>query len=234
MRLSNKKTPPGALKIRNIINALEREYGVPERDPDDKEDPLEQLVRTILSQNTNDLNRDRAFESLHERFSSWDGVVKARPSAVEAAIRVGGLAEQKSRRIQAVLRWVKDKFGEYSLEGLKNIPPEEAHDMLISLDGVGPKTAAIVMLFSLGEPFFPVDTHVHRVTGRLGLLPEGADAGKAHGILAKLIPAEKYYSGHLNFIAHGKKICSARKPKCSQCVMITFCPWPAKHKSEYI
>ena len=229
IKVSKKVSLTGTRKIRYIIKALESAYGIPRPDPD-KVDPLDELILTILSQNTNDLNRDRAFRNLRERFPAWKDVAQAKTSSIEAAIRVGGLAEQKSRRIKAALGWVKRRFGDYSLEGLKGLPSHEVYNMLTSLEGVGPKTASIVLLFSLGRPFFPVDTHIHRVTTRLGLLPERTDASRAHEILKEVFPEEKYYSIHLNIIAHGRKICVARNPKCSLCVLRQLCPWPEKHK----
>lgn len=227
--MSKKETQKSALRVIRIIRELEKEYGVPKPDPYRKEDPLDALVLTILSQNTNDLNRDRAFEELRKRFPTWEDVAGARTASVEAAIRIGGLAGQKSRRLQDALNWVKRRFGEYSLEGLRDLPSGEVYDMLTALEGVGPKTASIVLLFSLGRPYFPVDTHIHRVTARLGLTPENADANKAHEILKDVFPKEKYFPVHLNIIAHGRKICSARNPKCAQCILRKLCPWPEKH-----
>lgn len=209
-------------KTERIIQLLEKEYGIPKRS-EKQEDPLEELVRTILSQNTNDTNRDRALKSLNENFASWEDVANADHDAVAQAIRIGGLAEQKAKRIQSALRWTYDKFGEYSLRALKNLPANEVYEMLRKLDGVGPKTAAIVMLFSLGKPYFPVDTHIHRVTTRLGLLPDKTDAQKAHEILAELVRKDKYYSAHLNLITHGRRVCSARKPACGKCVLVNLC-----------
>lgn len=232
--VSKQITLPKAKKVNEIIKLLENEYGVQEPEQFREEDPSELLVLTILSQNTNDVNRDRAYESLRAKFPTWEAVARARPNAIKSAIRVGGLAEQKSRRIIAALKWIKGRFGEYSLEALRELPSEEVYEMLTSLDGVGPKTASIVLLFSLGRPYFPVDTHIHRVTTRLGLVPEKADAVKAHDILGKAFPKEKYFSAHLNIIAHGRKICVARKPKCSKCVLIKLCPWPVKHPKEHV
>lgn len=231
--MSKKVTLPRTTRVSKIIRELEREYGVPKPEPHRRADPLDELVLTILSQNTNDVNRDRAFDSLRERFPTWEDVAKARNSSVEAAIRVGGLAEQKSSRLQAALEWIRQRFGEYSLEGLRDLPSEEVYDLLTALEGVGPKTASIVLLFSLGRPYFPVDTHIHRVTTRLGLTPQKADANKAHEILKDVFPKEKYFSIHLNIIAHGRKICSARSPKCSACALRKLCPWPEKHPREH-
>lgn len=211
-------------KAKKIIQILEKEYGIPKRETE-QDDPLEELVRTILSQNTNDINRDRALKSLHKHFLSWKDVVEADHNAVAEAIRVGGLADQKARRIQSALRWAYEKFGDYSLKPLKTMPADEVYDMLRSLDGVGPKTSAIVMLFSLGKPYFPVDTHIHRVATRLGLLPDNTNAEKAHEILSELVSKKKYYSAHLNLITHGRRVCLARKPACDECSLRKLCTW---------
>jgi len=218
----------------HIAKRLDDDYGVRHRERASGSDLLEVLILTILSQNTNDLNRDRAMENLKKHFPTWESVAKADRKKVEDAIRVGGLAHQKSARIQDVLLWVKKTFGRYSLEGLDKIPTSEARDMLMNLKGVGPKTAAIVLLFGLGRPLFPVDTHIHRVTTRLGLLPEGATAEKAHELLGALFPQKRYYSSHLNIIQHGKTICKARKPVCNSCVLIKTCHWPEKNPGMYV
>lgn len=184
--------------------------------------PVDELVSTILSQNTNDVNRDVAFERLRERFPSWEAVRDAPPEAVVEAIRPAGLANQKGPRIQNALRVLAEQHGELSLDFLADMPLEEAREWLVALPGVGPKTAAIVLLFALGRPAFPVDTHVHRVTGRLGLIPK-MSAEKAHLELEKIVPPEHYYAFHLNVIHHGRQVCQARKPKCNECALTAHC-----------
>lgn len=185
--------------------------------------PLDELISTILSQNTNDNNRDRAFDALRERFPSWEDVRDAAPQSVVDAIRPAGLANQKGPRIQAVLRQITQEQGTLNLDYLREQSPAAAMETLLQFKGVGPKTAAIVLLFSLDMPAFPVDTHIHRVTGRLGLRPERMNAEKAHGFLADLFPPETYYDVHLNIIRHGREVCHARKPACERCFLTDIC-----------
>ncbi len=190
--------------------------------------PLDELVSTILSQNTNDTNRDRAFDRLRARFPTWEAVRDADPEAVKDAIRIAGLANQKGPRIQAVLKEITEERGELSLTYLRDLPPGEVHDWLTAFKGVGPKTAAIVMLFSLDMPAFPVDTHIHRVSGRLGLRPQKASAEKSHAVLSELFPPDTYYDVHLNLIRHGREVCKAPKPLCEACTLTDLCPYYQK------
>lgn len=188
-------------------------------------DPVPELVSTILSQNTNDTNRDRAFVRLRERFSSWEQVRDAEVDDIIDAIRPAGLANQKGPRIQDALRFITEERGELDLEFLADWSLEEAKEWLSSIKGVGPKTAAIVLLFSLGKPAFPVDTHVHRVTKRLGLIDSKSSREKAHGELEQIVPPQDYYSFHLNVIRHGREICTSRKPHCQECVLRDLCDY---------
>ncbi|MFH1523596.1 MAG: endonuclease III [Chloroflexota bacterium] len=185
--------------------------------------PMDELISTILSQNTNDINRDRAFESLRESFPNWVIVRDADPESVVAAIRKAGLANQKGPRIQQVLREITAERGSLDLGFLNELPIEEARAWLIKFKGVGPKTAAIVLLFSLGRPAFPVDTHIYRVTGRVGLRPEKMTVEEAHVYLEKLFPPETYYAAHLNIIRLGREVCAARKPACERCPLREIC-----------
>lgn len=187
--------------------------------------PLDELVSTILSQNTNDTNRDRAFESLQERFPTWEAVRDAAPEAVIAAIRPAGLANQKGPRIQQMLRQITAERGALDLNFLSDLPLEEARAWLTRFKGVGPKTAAILLLFSLGRPAFPVDTHIYRVTGRIGLRPERMSVEEAHAHLERLFPPETYYAAHLNIIRLGREICAARKPHCPACPLRRICAY---------
>lgn len=208
---------------RKILARLEKQYGQPEwRNP---LPPIDELVSTILSQNTNDLNRDRAFEALRETFPTWEAVRQAPPEEVIEAIRPAGLANQKGPRIQAALADITRERGALELDFLRDLPPQEARDWLMRFKGVGPKTAAIIMLFSLDLPAFPVDTHVHRVSARLGLRPEKMSAEKAHDHLATLFPTESYAAAHLNLIRHGREICHARSPDCGRCFLTDLCPY---------
>jgi len=186
-------------------------------------DALTELVNTILSQNTNDRNRDRALAQLRAQFPTWEAVRTAPLAAVVAAIRVAGLAETKGTHIQAALQRITQERGELSLDFLQDMPVDAARAWLMASPGVGPKTAAIVLLFALGRPAFPVDTHVHRVTRRLGLIPATLSREKAHGALEALVPPALYYPLHLNLIAHGRQICHARAPKCAQCSLVAWC-----------
>lgn len=184
---------------------------------------LDELVSTILSQNTNDVNRDRAFAALRARFPTWEAVRDADPAAVIAAIRPAGLANQKGPRIQQVLRDITAERGSLDLSFLADWPLEEARRWLLRFKGVGPKTAAIVLCFSLGRPAFPVDTHIYRVTGRIGLRPATMSVEEAHRHLESLFPPETYYAAHLNLIRLGREICTARKPACERCPLERLC-----------
>lgn len=193
---------------------------------------LDELVSTILSQNTNDTNRDRAFELLRAKFPSWEAVREAETEAVIDAIRPAGLANQKGPRIQQVLRAITAERGDLDLQFLKTRPVEEARAWLTKFKGVGPKTAAIVLLFSLDLPAFPVDTHVHRVTGRLGLRPQKMSADDSHAHFEGLLLPETYYAAHLNLIRHGREVCHARNPECARCVLRRMCDFYQAHKES--
>jgi endonuclease-3 len=188
-------------------------------------DPVATLVSTILSQNTNDVNRDRAYARMQERFPTWEAVRDAPLEDLVEAVRPAGLAPTKAPRIQETLRRITAERGEMSLDFLTEADPEEARAWLLGIPGVGPKTAAIVLLFALGQPAFPVDTHVHRVTRRLGLIPDRTSREKAHDLLEDLTPSEIYYPFHLNLIAHGRAICHARNPQCARCLLQDECDY---------
>ena len=188
-------------------------------------DSISQLVSTILSQNTNDANRDLAYERLRARLPSWEQVRDADTAAVIDAIRPAGLANQKGPRIQEALRFITRERGELSIDFLAKWPVERARAWLSSINGVGPKTAAIVLLFSLGKPAFPVDTHIHRVTQRLGLIGPRVSREQAHEELAELVDPEDYYTFHLNVIRHGRQVCSSRAPRCHLCTLQDLCDY---------
>lgn len=189
--------------------------------------PLDELVSTILSQNTNDTNRDRAFESLIAKFPSWEQVRDAESQAIIAAIRPAGLANQKGPRIQNLLKEITKQRGSLDLSFLSEMSTDEARQWLLQFKGVGPKTAAIVLQFSLDKPAFPVDTHIYRVSGRLGIRPEKMNPEKAHEYLAALLPEETYYPAHLNLIRLGREICQARNPRCQECPLNDICSYYA-------
>jgi endonuclease III len=184
---------------------------------------IDELVSTILSQNTNDVNRDRAFNSLRAKFSTWEEVREADTIDIINAIRPAGLANQKGPRIQQVLRSITEERGNLDLSFLGDMPEDEAKAWLTKFNGVGPKTAAIVLCFSLGKHAFPVDTHVYRVTGRIGLRPEKMTVEQAHPHLESLFPPETYYAAHLNIIRLGREICTARRPFCEKCPIVKLC-----------
>ena len=201
-------------------------YGYP-----DWREPLpavDELVCTILSQNTNDRNRDLAYQRMRAALPTWEQVRDADPEQVMDAIRPAGLANQKGPRIQAVLRQITAERGSLDLSFLAGLPKEEALAWLTRFNGVGPKTASIVLQFSLGIPAFPVDTHIYRVSGRLGLRPEKMTVEQAHPHLAQLFPADEYGPAHLNLIRLGREICQARKPHCQVCPVREFCAYDQK------
>lgn len=190
--------------------------------------PVDELISTILSQNTNDINRDKAFNALRAHYPTWEAVRDAPAFDVVECIRVAGLANQKGPRIQQVLRQITQERGGLDLAFLSDLPLEEARSWLTKFNGVGPKTAAIVLCFSLGRPAFPVDTHVYRVTGRIGLRPEKMSVEDAHPYLEGIFPPETYYAAHLNIIRLGREICHARKPDCAACPLRDSCDFGQK------
>lgn len=211
------------VKIKKIARALEEHQGVPELE--EFEDPLDCLVKTILSQNTSDVNSGRAFHSLKSRFPAWEDVLRADEAEIAYAIRSGGLSKQKSRVIKGFLEWLKKEKGEVSLDFLKDMDDEEVISLLTKHRGIGLKTAYIVLAFALGRDVFPVDTHVLRISKRLGLLPPKTSADKAHRLLNPLIPEGKGFSFHVNLIRFGRTICTARNPKCHICPLTGLCDW---------
>ena len=187
-------------------------------------EPVAELVLTLLSQNTSDSNSGRAFIRLLNAFPDWPSLLDADVKAIERAIQPGGLAPTKAPRLQAMLREVRSRRDSFDLSFLREWPLEEARAWLRSLPGVGPKTAACVLLFALGMPALPVDTHVHRVAKRLGLLPERSTAEQAHELLEPMLTLEQVYPFHIQLIKHGRRTCTARRPKCPSCPLRTRCP----------
>lgn len=206
-----------------VSAALSELYGYPAWRP--SLPPLDELIDCILSQSTNDRNRDRAFAGLKARFAGWEQVMLAPTDAVIEAIRPAGLANQKGPRIQQVLRRIHDERGALNIDFLGSLPIEEAKAWLTALDGVGPKTAAIVLCFAFGRPAFPVDTHVHRLGQRIGFLPGGISAERAHDVMEAIVPPQDYYAFHLNLIRHGREICQARRPACERCPLTEHCDY---------
>lgn len=207
-------------KILPVVGALESFYGRPERAPGE---PLAVLVRGVLSQNTSDVNSGRAFRALMARFGDWQGVAAATERQIARAIRSGGLADQKAAAIGRIMDWLGRRGDGYSLAFLRPLDSSEAEAQLTGLKGVGIKTARLVLLFGFGRPVFVVDTHVHRVARRLGLIAENCGRGRAHTLLDALIPDDKKLTVHLNMISHGRRTCRARGPLCDGCPVRRWC-----------
>ena len=220
-------TPPASPAIlrrraRTVLSRLRTRFG--ELLPPRRSDPLEELILTVLSQHTSDVNAERAFESLRAALPTWEAVADASPRRVADAIRSGGLADTKAPRIQAILREVLERRGAFDLSHLADLSDEEARAELMSLPGVGPKTAAVVLSFSLGRDAMPVDTHVHRVTRRLGLVPEKTSAERADRLLHELVPDGLRTPLHVALIRLGREICKAPIPRCGVCPLNDICP----------
>jgi endonuclease-3 len=211
-----------ALSPGEIITRLSELYGEPVWRPHG--DPISELVLTILSQNTSDANSGRAFMRLRQCFPAWEAVLAAPTDEIESAIAVGGLARIKAPRIKAALEAVQEKRGGFDLEFLRDLPLHEAKAWLRELNGVGPKTAACVLMFALGRPALPVDTHVHRVAQRLGYVPATASPEKAHDILEGMLAPDDIYPFHIMLIKHGRRLCRAQRPLCEQCPLLEGCP----------
>jgi endonuclease-3 len=210
-------------RVRTIFNRLRKRFG--DLEPPRASDPLDELILTVLSQHTSDINADRAFADLRRAFpGGWGRIVAAPTGAVADAIRSGGLADSKAPRIQAILREVRRREGAFDLGRLGSMPDDEARDYLMSLPGVGPKTASVVLSFSLGRDALPVDTHVHRVSRRLGLIPPKASAERADRILHDLVPDGMRTPLHVALIRLGREICKAPTPRCRQCPLNDLCP----------
>ena len=207
-------------KITRVCEALNRCYG--RQEWTGREPVLDQLVLTILTQNTTAKNSDQAFACLRERFPVWKDVMLARWEDIADAIKVGGLANRKAPRIKKILEEIYERQGNLDLEWIADTPDEEAMDYLMAFDGVGRKTAACVLMFALCRPVMPVDTHVHRVATRLGLIDK-VSADKAHDLLQKQTPPERIYSLHVGLVLHGRQVCHAIRPECNRCILDKEC-----------
>jgi endonuclease III len=209
--------------VKHITQNLEAVYGVPINDS--PYDPLSELILTILSQSTSDINSRRAFESLKRRFPDWESARRGRLSSIAAAIKSGGLANSKSMTVKNALTEIKKRRGELDLSFLHTSPIEEAREFLTSLAGVGPKTAACVLLFACNKKIFPMDIHILRITKRIGLVPERFTDEQSHKRMEKLVPPKKHYSLHVNLIRHGRQICRPQNPKCDKCPLVEQCDY---------
>jgi endonuclease III len=209
-------------RVRTILKRLQARFG--ELVPPRAVDPLDELVLTVLSQHTSDLNAERAFGTLREVYPSWDRVVAAPAGSIADVIRSGGLADTKAPRIQAILREILEREGAYDLSRLTGLSDVDARAYLTSLPGIGPKTAAVVLSFALGRDAIPVDTHVHRVARRLGLVPDRASAERADRLLHDLVPDGLRTPLHVALIRLGREICKAPAPRCRQCPLRDLCP----------
>lgn len=207
-------------RLSRIDRRLARAYGRPRRA---RRDPLDTLVETVLSQHTSDLNSGRAFASLKRAFPSWSAAAAAPAPRIEQAIRGGGLARVKSRTIKRLLAQVKEREGRYDLGRLRRLRAPAASETLSGLAGVGPKTRACVLLFACGQAAFPVDTHVHRIVRRLGLVDDGATAARAQEALEPLVPRASALPLHLNLIRLGREVCRPREPRCPVCPLRAVC-----------
>jgi endonuclease III len=211
------------LRVRTgrIVRTLEKAYGPPQ--PRSPADPLDVLIETVLSQATNDRNRDRAYRNLRTCFPRWEQVLQARTGSLAQAIRSAGLANQKSKRIRDILHYVRNRYGALSLEPLREMDSGEIQRILGPISGIGPKTIHCLLLFGLGRDAFPVDTHVLRTGKRLGLIPETTHAEQAHRWMACLVPKGKSLSLHLHLIRFGRSVCKARNPRCEVCFLRREC-----------
>lgn len=208
---------------------LRQQWGTPKRKP--SRPPLDELILTILSQNTNDINSGRAFLSLRQRFPNWDAARRAPQREIEEAIREGGLSRIKAQRIQAILEEIFRQRKEASLDFLKNEPDGEVWAYLARFQGVGPKTAACVMLFSLGRPAFPVDTHIFRILSRVAGVGGNASPAKIQEELQRKVPPELMYPLHLHLVQHGRQICRPQNPLCGECGLLPLCAYGKRYGS---
>jgi endonuclease III len=223
---------PAALRrhARTVLRRLRARFG--DLLPPRRSDPLEELILTVLSQHTSDVNADRSYQALRAAFPTWESVVSAPARAVADAIRSGGLAETKAPRIQAILEEIRERRGSFDLSFLRDLSDDDARGELISLPGVGPKTAAVVLSFSLDRDAMPVDTHVHRVATRLGWLPPSASAEKADRLLHELIPEGMRTELHVALIRLGREICKAPTPRCHVCPLKDICPTAPRYLAD--
>lgn len=222
-------TAPGTAGIREAHRRLRAQQG--RFIPKPVLPVIDEIVATVLSQHTSDINSERAFGQLKKAFPSWEQVAAAPAGEVADVIRSGGIADQKARRIQQILAAIEEREGRINLDRLHDLDDAAVAAYLESLPGVGPKTAACVLTFSLGRAAFPVDTHVHRLAIRLGWIPAQTTADKAHRLLGPRVPPDIRYDLHLALITHGREVCRAQRPHCDDCVLRDLCPYPPSASS---
>ena len=219
-----------AAQILRILDLLEQEYHNEARPPElGHDEPLDGLILTVLSQNTNDKNRDSAFTNLKANFPEWQNVIDAGAENLECVIKSAGLAHTKAQRIITILQKVHDDFGEYSIKKLAERKREDICEYLRALPGVGAKTVACVLLFDMKIKAFPVDTHVSRVARRVGVVPEKFSPEEICAEFERVVPAERCLGGHVNIIAHGRAICHSQRPECGRCVLAEICRFASEH-----
>lgn len=216
------RRPAGGIQPQEAIRLLAADQGPIQWRP--RYDPVSELMFTVLSQHTSDLNAERAFHRLMESFGSWEAVAQGDVDRIAQCINVGGLARVKAPRLKAILKRILELRGTLDLSFLKGMSLEEAKAWLRGLPGVGPKTAAVVLCFSLGMPAMPVDTHVYRVAKRLGFIGEKTTPEQAHDILEGMVEPEQVFAFHVHLITHGRRVCKAPRPLCHQCVLAHGCP----------
>ena len=226
-----KSSPPALSEYRAktslVAKALESYLGVP-RPPKKKAKPLDMLIATVLSQNTNDKNSHRAYVNLRRVYPRWDDVLRASTTRLKTVIRTAGMVNQKSVRIKGMLKAIRRRFGRLSLEPLRKESNDSVFEVLLSFNGVGVKTAACVLVFSFGRDVFPVDTHIHRICGRLGLAPNCSTPDKTFNWMKDIVPKGKAYSFHTNLIRFGRRVCRAQRPSCGVCPVYNHCAYELK------
>jgi endonuclease-3 len=217
--------PPSVRRIRAVHRRLRRQQGA--FTPKPRLPVVDELVATVLSQHTSDVNSGRAFATLKRRFPSWEQVLDAPTGEIASAIRSGGIANQKAARIQRILGEIEAREGRIDLARLEGLDDGEVEEYLTTLPGVGPKTAACVLAFAMGRAAFPIDTHVHRVTARLGWIPRGASAERAHQLLGGRVPPDLRYDLHVALVHHGRAVCRSQRPRCGACALRDLCAYAA-------
>lgn len=210
------------LSPQEIIQELSAIYGTFKQEP--RYNALDELIFTVLTQHTSDLNAEKAFDRLRQTIPTWEEVMVTDQQTIADAIYHGGMSNQKSKRIKDILADILQRHGKLEIEFLREYSIKEARTWLMDLPGVGPKTAAVVMAFALGMPAFPVDTHIHRVSKRLGLIEEKTTADAAHPILESKVAPDLRFQLHMQLITHGRQICKARRPLCADCPLSSRCP----------